>query len=427
MGAMPHRDEGARLRRFSISCICMVTALVALTCAAAADADLQLGSVAPPAGAAPESCPPDVVVIQETADPNISYIVPVGGGLLTRWELNVASGGGGAPATLVVLRPAGEGTYEILATDTETPPFPPPPGGVSSFTLASPIAVDAGDTFAIFSEAAGAVCYFHGGATPAADTLRAIPASEPPAPGRTLPTGGAKSPAGFRMNLAVRIEDEQDLGVTTAASPADVTVGALAVLGSTVTNHGPETGPVTFTDAVPAGLTVGTALAGGGSCSTAGQTVSCKIEGLAVGQSAPVDILVTPTAAGSYVNTVSVAPRAGIVDPSPADDSASARLDVAARTASTNTETAPDTTARTGPNTRACIVPSLRQVKLGSARSLLGPLGCTAGKVRHVHNRKVAKGTVVRTSPRPGTYAAGRRVGLVVSSGPPRHRRHARA
>jgi hypothetical protein len=178
-------------------------------------------------------------------------------------------------------------------------------------------------------------------------------------------------------------------------------------------------------------LTVDSAVVGSGSCTTAGQTVSCAIRDLGVGQSAPVTILATPSAAGSYVNTVSVAPADDLVDHAPADDSASATLEVAAAPAAMTTgktsTPATGTTQKPRPSTRACLVPNLRRVPPATARHLLRRLACKAGKIRHTHNCKVAKGAVIRTSTKPGTYVAGRRVGLVVSSGPPRHRHRARA
>jgi hypothetical protein len=414
------------LRRFSFSLICLATALAALIGAGAADAEIHLGSAVQPAGSTPRPCGLGAVFIQGTMGPSISYTVPAESGKLTSWEVNTVSSTVGAPLTLVVLRPAWEGSYEVVATDAETLPSPLPAGGVAAFALASPIAVEPGDTFGLSLDAPGANCFFEGGATSSLDELEGFLSSGPVVPGETLQPYG-RSAGGYRLNLALTLRTEQEVGVTTTASPATATVGAFAVLGSTVAGHGPDSGPITFTDTVPAGLRVDSAVAGSGACTTTGQTVVCTIEGLAAGESAPVEVLVTPTAAGSYANTVSVAPQPGTADPAPADDSASATLDVAAASMTTSTKKATDKTPTTDTTARACVVPDLRRVRVANARRLLGPLGCKAGKVRRVHNRKIAKGKVIRTSPKPGTYVAGLRVGLVVSSGPSRHRhRHQR-
>jgi hypothetical protein len=410
---------GGALRRFSISCIFLLTALLALIGAAGAAADVQLGSAVPPAGSTTTSCINGLVIVQLTSDPGIPYTPPPGDRQLTRWEMSTSGDVAGAAVTLVVLRPAEEGSYDVLATDTEALPDPLPADEVASFRPVSPIPVSGGDVLGLYSTG-GVNCFFGGGATPTAASIAALGAAVAPAPGQSLESILPPSSGGATLNLAATLHGDQDLGVTTASSPAGPTVGALALLRSTITNRGPEATPFTFTDTVPSGLRIESVFAGANSCTTAGQTVTCTIEGLAVGQSAPVSVLVTPTAPGSYVNAVSVTPQAGTADPTPADDSASARLDVASpATTNTNPKTTPP-----GTNTRDCKVPNLRRFKVGPARRLLGPLGCKPGKVRHVHNRKVAKGTLIRTTPGPGTYAAGRRVGLVVSSGPPRRRHH---
>jgi beta-lactam-binding protein with PASTA domain len=53
------------------------------------------------------------------------------------------------------------------------------------------------------------------------------------------------------------------------------------------------------------------------------------------------------------------------------------------------------------------------------AKSVLGSLGCKAGKSTKAHSKAVPKGQVISTSPGPGTYAANTVIALKVSSGPP--------
>ncbi len=101
--------------------------------------------------------------------------------------------------------------------------------------------------------------------------------------------------------------DGRIAGVTASSAPSAAAVGSLAALSATVSNSGPDTSPLTFTDAVPAGLTVDSAVAGSGTCTIASQTVTCTITGLASGQTSNVSVVVTPTAVGNYTNTVSVA------------------------------------------------------------------------------------------------------------------------
>jgi hypothetical protein len=194
----------------------------------------------------------------------------------------------------------------------------------------------------------------------------------------------------------------EDAGVTTSAVPSKAAAGYPALLSSTVANGGPAAGPITFTDNVPAGLAINSAAAGSGTCATSGQKVTCIITGLGAGQSAPVDIVVTPSGAGTFTSAASVVVAAPFTDPNAANNSASATL-------TASTVVAP-----------RCVVPNLKGIKLQFANQVI--FGCTAGPVRHAHNSSVAKGDVIRTSPGAGTYPAGEKITFVVSSGPKRKR-----
>ena len=136
------------------------------------------------------------------------------------------------------------------------------------------------------------------------------------------------------------------------------------------------------------------AVAGKGSCSITGQTVTCTIN-LAGGGSAPVDVLITPSAAGSYVNHVSVAPAAGSTDPNSGNNTASATLNVFS--------TAPS----------PCTVPKLRGTPARVARRVLTLLGCTTRVKRH-KGHGVPKGSVLKTKPGAGTYTLAKQVTLIV-------------
>lgn len=194
-------------------------------------------------------------------------------------------------------------------------------------------------------------------------------------------------------------DTEQDASVSTATAPATAGVGDFALLSSIVTNHGSTFSPIGFTDTVPAGLSIASAAAGSGTCTTSGQTVACKVR-LEPDESAPVDVVVTPTAAGSFENRVSVAPAVGFHDPNSSNDSATATLTVA------------------GAAAPSCSVPALRRTPVSVAKKVLALLNCKPGKAKHAHDRSVARGQVIRTAPRPGTYANGKVVSLTVSSGP---------
>ena len=194
--------------------------------------------------------------------------------------------------------------------------------------------------------------------------------------------------------------------------PSGPTSGYPVVLASTVTNNGPGQDPITFTDNVPssstASLTITSAVADDGTCSTTGQKVTCTISGLAPGQTALVDVVVTPTAPGSYTNTVSVAVPSGDTDSNTANNSAS--------------ETFLAVSAPSIP-LPVCLVPNLTGAPVSVAEEALTDLACTF-TVKKKHTGLVPKGAVIRTNLDPGGYPAGTNVRLLVSRGPKKHHHH---
>lgn len=120
-----------------------------------------------------------------------------------------------------------------------------------------------------------------------------------------------------------------DLALTKAASGAFV-IGQAASYTLTVRNvgTGPTIGPITITDAVPAGLTVTGASGPGWNCTIAGQLVTCTHPGpLAPGATSTVTIHVIPTATAvpSVTNTATVTTPG---DANPANNDGSATTGV---------------------------------------------------------------------------------------------------
>lgn len=172
----------------------------------------------------------------------------------------------------------------------------------------------------------------------------------------------------------------------------------LALLASTVTDNGPASNPLTFTDVVPAGLTVDSVLSPSGPCTTVGPVVTCTITDLAAGTSAPVDIVVTPSAR-TFTNTVTVTQPSAATDP-----------------VTTNNKSAVTFTAAKAVVTK-CAVTRVVNVPLATARKLLTTHGCKVGKVTKTSSGKVAKGDVIKTTPGKGSYPGGMPIAIVESSG----------
>jgi hypothetical protein len=367
-----------------------------------------LGSVTPPAGSSPQACEASDILVQVAGS---AYAAPAGG-WITQWQTNTTDDHAGDPITLVVLRPSGgpSHTFTIEATDQQTLPAALPSSNVATFTPPAPIAVAAGDVFGLEAPASSD-CLYSGGATPIEDVIGDY--GDPnPMPGQSVSNPSFKTGADALDLAATFVPTSEDAGVTTVAGPPNATSGYPAVLSSTVTNSGLLSLPLTFTDYVPAGLKIDSAVAGSGTCATpTTQTVTCTLN-LTRGGSAPVQIVVTPSANGSYQNDVTVAPPPGVPDFNPANDSATSVLLVL-----------PQAPAPPPPH---CVVPRLRGIPAWFAQRVLGLLGCQAGLVTHVHSRTVPKGRVVGTAPGAGTYPVLKVVSVQVSSGPAPRRRHPR-
>ena len=370
--------------------------VVALTFAMSgvASADVTIGSTTQPTGSTPAvtNPPPQETFVQQSSAA-FPVTVPAGGGRISSWSTATTGSMSGSVVQLVVLRPTGSGSFTVIAVDSRTLPTPLPASGVATFNLAVPIPVQGGDLIGLNVQSGSVLLGWTSG--PSTDTTKGVESSPPapPATGQTVePTGPPMLDT--QVNLSAFVSQSTDVGVTTSAGPARPSVGNLAVLQSSVTSSEPGV-PVTFTDSVPAGLTINSAVAGGGSCSVSGQTVSCTIPSVNPGSSTPVDVLVTPRATGNYTNNVSVAPPTGFTDPNRANNTASATLSV--RNFATN----------------ACTVPNLRRTSAPVAKRVLKQLGCKV-KIKRKNGRGVPKGTVLKTKPKPGTYKLGRKITVIV-------------
>jgi uncharacterized repeat protein (TIGR01451 family) len=106
-----------------------------------------------------------------------------------------------------------------------------------------------------------------------------------------------------QVTLKVISPSSIDLSVSKSASPNPGQVNASLTYRVTVTNNGPAVATnVTLTDTLPSGVALGSLSTTQGSCSGIG-TVTCSLNSLAVGASAIVTIVVTPSSQGQITNT----------------------------------------------------------------------------------------------------------------------------
>jgi uncharacterized repeat protein (TIGR01451 family) len=391
----------ASLRRPRLAIAAVATLGLLGLMASAASATLTVGNTSEPSSASPVPCPPGDLLIAK-ADSGYSYTIPSPGGEIRSWSINTHGATAATPVSLVVLRPSGTKSYTVVGLAPETLANPLPGGLIETFPLASPITVTDGEVLGLNSTVGTLVCAW-GSSSLSGDTIAVVALGS----STTTPSLGATYEETLEapeliLDVSVGLEQSQDDGVTAAAMPSTITAGGIAEYAFTVSNAGPGDAPIAFSDAVPSGLTILSAVAGSGACTVAGQTVSCTISGLQAGSSAPVLIIVSAASAGSYADAASVSST--VLDPNLANNSASATLTVNAP--------APTTTCKTV---------KLAGVTLSIAKLVIPALNCKVGQIKHATSKTVHKGLVISTSPGPGrTLTAGTAVSVTISSGKPK-------
>ena len=141
---------------------------------------------------------------------------------------------------------------------------------------------------------------------------------------------GDPNGAGGQASAAVETIPVADLKLVKLALTPQVLEGQEARFRLTATNAGPSEAPGTqIVDTLPAGMTYTNAT--GASCSSARQLVTCELGTLADDREATVELGVSTSTAGTYVNHASVTSAAE--DPEPANNYAEAAVSVLAKPA----------------------------------------------------------------------------------------------
>jgi hypothetical protein len=348
-----------------------------------------LGSAVEPGGATAKPCGSAGLFAQTAGVSPTLYAAPAGG-QITQWQTDTAGDTAGAAVTLVALTPEA-GVYRVDAVDNES--VPNPVGATAIFTPTAPMMVSSGDILALSGDS-GATCYWTGGPLDDSTDIFGVLSEKPGDAYSSLAAGPT-----YAVNVSATLVATEDSAVATAVEPHSLGAGGAVLLASTVTDHGPASNPLTFTDALPSGLSIAAVLSSAGPCTTLGQVVTCTLSDLTAGQSAPVDIVVTGRA-GSYTNSVTVAQSSAVTDPVTANNKAAAKF------------TIPKTVVA------KCVVPKLANLSQATAKKLLSDLGCQVGKVTKSYSTKVPKGDVVKTTPGSGSYTAKKSISIVESKGP---------
>jgi hypothetical protein len=126
-----------------------------------------------------------------------SYAIPAGSWTITSWSTfagdSPASGNAGGYMGLIVFRPTGSGSYEVVG---ESPVEALAASSLNTFTLASPIAVQSGDLLGMYEDQANC------GVLDAAGTVAGGLGPEPPVGAIVTTTWGNES---FQANISVTL------------------------------------------------------------------------------------------------------------------------------------------------------------------------------------------------------------------------------
>ena len=158
------------------------------------------------------------------------------------------------------------------------------------------------------------------------------------------------SPGNNSASVTSTIDRSADLTTTKTVSPTSAPAGSTVVYHLSTTNGGPSTAESTqLRDTLPAGMTLISATASTGSCTIAGNSVTCSVGTLASGATASADVTAridASTSAGTITNAATA--TSATPDPTPGDNTATAPLTVRAASDLLVTKVPSVTSARAG-------------------------------------------------------------------------------
>jgi hypothetical protein len=327
-------------------------------------------------------------VVQTGTDSSFTYTVPADGGAINSWSCYTTGATADTPYELLIARPSG-GNHQIVGTDSQNVPANAP--AIATFTLAKPIAMEAGDVLGVVVSPNGTNTVHHRfdeGPLTGSDIVGTgfvgNGSSRPPI-GSSFPIQNLTP--NELVNVAANLVQGNDVGIIQQVLPATITAGTDGVLVLALTSSGPSSNPITLTDTIPSGLTIRSVSAGTGPCSVSGQNISCTL----TGTPATVAIVVSAATAGAYANTAQA--QGTLTDPNAANNSATATLNVTAAPVTPGPGT-PGPVVQLPPAARCQVIP-LGKVPLAEAKTVVRILGCAVGKVTRRAPSPFRRGDVI--------------------------------
>jgi Domain of unknown function DUF11/PASTA domain len=380
------------VRRMIVGLAASVAVLVAVP--AVATAAVTIGSAA---GKEAYSQPSPIYTFQTTSPDDISYAVPPGGGVITSWSAYLWNAD---PVTFKL---------KVLRGDTVVAQGPAlsPGSDRQLMTFPARVPVQGGDVLGIYTPPGGHAFFAYADATvshgygdPAVGTHAS---SMTTMPGYRLLLSAVVEPDADGDGHGDESQDACPADPTRQAAPcvadlrAAVTIRDSRILlgGTTVVSAGASAAApagvrgATLALTLPPGIEL--VSAGDPSCSGA-PVVTCSLGDLAAGAAKSVDLVVRGRTAGPKAFSVTAAGSAA--EQNPADNTASASLDVSA----------------------GCNVPRVVGRTLAWAKARLAAAGCKTGKISKPKRAKARKLRVRRQAIAAGTrVATGTKVRLTLA------------
>ena len=277
-----------------------------------------------------------VSAVRPTADLGLTKTGParVSAGEAVAWEIEVTNDGPSQARDVVVVDSVPEGVADIAAGSAE--------GGVRCTVEGAAVrcdvtALDPGDAVTVL--VTGVVA----DGTPAGALSNVATVSS---------AALDEDPTDDRAAARTEVGTAADLSLTKTVTPDPLEAGSPATFRLAVANAGPSRARGTVvTDVVPAGMAVGAVTSTTGTCTVAGQRVTCDLGDLAPTGSTPVVVEIPVAVADDvdpdgFANTASV--QSDVTDPEPGDNSDVVAGEAASRADLALTKTADRTTAVPG-------------------------------------------------------------------------------
>jgi len=356
----------------------------------------------------------DLVEIQAADQTGLpSYAVPTGGGVVTKWSVQLQNATADGDVTLKIVQAVGANTWKLVGESTG---HILSGDNVRSFPTRIPVV--GGERVGLKTPPGSTIMVGANGSPE--DTGNIVAKGGNATVGETFTTTNFASHSYMAVSAVVEPDADHDqfgdisqdacpadpsrhdgpcvtdVSLAMAAAPGSIAQGEAAVVSGTVNVALASASGATVTMVLPPGLALITGQATGGAC-TGTTTVSCPLGDVTPGTPARAVLAVRGTQAGAQ--SVSGTAASATPDANAANDSAAAAVTVTAA-------------AQTPPQ---CVVPPLKGLTKKGASKLLTAFNCKLGKVTTKRKPRHGRLRVSAQKPKAATRApAGSKVAITL-------------